>query len=149
MKSEFALGRHKLNCPLFSPPGDQIYVDGNISVFEVDGRKHKIYCQNLCLVAKTFLDTKTLYYDVEPFLFYIMTENDVNGYHFVGYFSKEKRSSANYNVSCILTLPIHQRKGYGSFLISFSTYYLIKVISYRVKRKSLEHQRSRYQTWVF
>ena len=35
-----------------------------------------------------FLDHKTLYYDVEPFLFYIMTEFDEKGCHFVGYFSK-------------------------------------------------------------
>jgi hypothetical protein len=35
-----------------------------------------------------FLDHKTLYYDVEPFLFYIMTEVDDEGCHFVGYFSK-------------------------------------------------------------
>jgi hypothetical protein len=26
----------------------------------------------------------------------------------------------DYNVSCILTLPIHQRKGYGNLLIDFS-----------------------------
>lgn len=26
----------------------------------------------------------------------------------------------NYNVSCILTMPIYQRKGYGQFLIDFS-----------------------------
>jgi histone acetyltransferase SAS3 len=35
-----------------------------------------------------FLDHKTLYYDVEPFLFYIMTDCDEFGYHFIGYFSK-------------------------------------------------------------
>lgn len=70
------------------PPGDEIYRDGIVSIFEVDGRKNKIYCQNLCLLAKMFLDHKTLYYDVEPFLFYILTETDQDGCHFVGYFSK-------------------------------------------------------------
>ncbi|KAJ3349123.1 hypothetical protein HDU83_000744 [Entophlyctis luteolus] len=120
MKSPFMMKRHKLKCPLKSPPGNEIYRDGVISIFEVDGRKNKIYCQNLCLLAKMFLDHKTLYYDVEPFLFYVMTERDEEGFHFVGYFSKEKRSGANYNLSCILTLPIHQRKGYGQLLIDFS-----------------------------
>jgi hypothetical protein len=42
------------------------------------------------------------------------------GYHTVGYFSKEKESAARYNLACILTLPCHQRKGYGSVLISLS-----------------------------
>lgn len=48
----------------------------------------QIYCQNLCLLAKLFLDHKTLYYDVEPFLFYVMTEAANTGCHLVGYFSK-------------------------------------------------------------
>lgn len=59
-----------------------------ISVWEVDGKRFKIFCQNLCLLAKFFLDHKTLYYDVEPFLFYIMTTQDEDGCHIVGYFSK-------------------------------------------------------------
>ena len=120
MNSDFVAWRHKLKCPAKHPPGDEIYRDSSISVFEVDGRKNPVYCQNLCLLAKLFLGSKTLYYDVEPFLFYVMTEYDEFGCHFVGYFSKEKRPSTSNNVSCILTLPIHQRKGYGNLLIDFS-----------------------------
>lgn len=57
-------------------------------MFEADGRDHKVYCQNLCLLAKLFLDHKTLYFDVEPFLFYVLTEVDRMGCHIVGFFSK-------------------------------------------------------------
>ncbi|KAL2852437.1 hypothetical protein BJY01DRAFT_96496 [Aspergillus pseudoustus] len=120
MNSDYVAWRHKLKCPTKHPPGDEIYRHGSISIFEVDGRKNPVYCQNLCLLAKLFLGSKTLYYDVEPFLFYVMTEFDDLGCHFVGYFSKEKRPSSANNVSCILTLPIHQRKGYGNLLIDFS-----------------------------
>jgi histone acetyltransferase SAS3 len=120
MNSDYVAWRHKLKCPAKHPPGDEIYRDKSISIFEVDGRKNPVYCQNLCLLAKLFLGSKTLYYDVEPFLFYVMTEYDDLGCHFVGYFSKEKRPSSANNVSCILTLPIHQRKGYGNLLIDFS-----------------------------
>lgn len=35
---------------------------------------------------------------------------------------QEKSSNNNYNVSCILTLPPYQRKGYGRLLIDFSKY---------------------------
>ena len=96
----------------------------------------------MCLLAKLFLDHKTLYYgeawgafscqwshgqhwfpalstDVEPFLFYVLTEVDERGAHIVGYFSKEKSSPEDYNLACILTFPPYQRKGYGKFLISF------------------------------
>ncbi|KKY28909.1 putative histone acetyltransferase [Phaeomoniella chlamydospora] len=120
LSSQDVAYRHKLKCPAKHPPGDEIYRDGNLSIFEVDGRKRMDYCQYLCLLAKTFLGSKTLYYDVEPFLFYVLCEYDRRGYHFVGYFSKEKRSSSLHNVSCILTMPHHQRKGYASLLIDFS-----------------------------
>ncbi|KAF9770382.1 hypothetical protein IL306_012093 [Fusarium sp. DS 682] len=126
MNSDYVAWRHKLKCPAKHPPGDEIYRHGSVSVFEVDGRKNPVYCQNLCLLAKLFLGSKTLYYDVEPFLFYVLCEYNETGYHFVGYFSKEKRASSQNNVSCILTLPIHQRKGYGNLLMDFS-YLLTKV----------------------
>lgn len=122
MSSKYILHRHKLKCDMFHPPGNEVYRDGDNSIFEIDGRKSVIYCQNLCLLAKLFLNSKTLYYDVEAFMFYVLTEIDpiTKHHHFVGYFSKEKLNSTNYNVSCILTLPIYQRKGYGNLLMDFS-----------------------------
>jgi len=117
----------------------------------------KVYCQNLCLFAKMFLDHKTLLYDVEPFLFYVMTERDPKTVSFVGYFSKvsiflrrekwivfaanssslstfmkEKRSIAH-NVSCIVILPIYQRKGYGNWLIDFSSLPILPLFSLTFK----------------
>ena len=119
-KSKQPFERHRAKCPLKHPPGLQLYFDGSISFFEIDGHKQKTYCRNLCLLSKLFLDHKTLYFDVEPFLFYVMCTYDKFGFHIVGYFSKEKESAEGYNVACILTLPQHQRKGYGKLLIAFS-----------------------------
>ena len=127
-------------CTWSHPPGREIYRCGKTSVFEVDGEKHKVYCQSLCLMAKLFLENKTLYFAVEPFLFDVMTEFDSRGCHMIGYFSKipppsvpsylvslslsstsqEKHSAQNYNLSCILVLPQHMRKGCGRMLIEFS-----------------------------
>lgn len=77
IKSKGILERHlRSKCRQRYPPGTEIYRWEDISVFEVDGNTNKIYCQNLCLLAKLFLDSKTLYYDVEPFLFYVLTKND-------------------------------------------------------------------------
>ena len=153
VRKKKTLAKHKAACPLRHPPGDEIYrqprsVDKNTgeakpetSVFEVDGAKAPVYCQNLCLLSKLFLNHKTLYYDVEPFLFYVLTERDVptaeasgaasgarGGIEpptdaprrIVGYFSKEKHTREGCNLACILTLPPYQRKGYGTFLIAFS-----------------------------
>lgn len=112
--------RYREKCTLRHPPGNEIYRDDYVSFFEIDGRKQRTWCRNLCLLSKLFLDHKTLYYDVDPFLFYCMTRRDELGHHLVGYFSKEKESADGYNVACILTLPQYQRMGYGRLLIEFS-----------------------------
>lgn len=126
---EFCLGyfgevkqfeRHRAKCTLLHPPGNEIYRDDYVSFFEIDGRRQRTWCRNLCLLSKLFLDHKTLYYDVDPFLFYCMCTRDDQGCHLVGYFSKEKESAEGYNVACILTLPQYQRRGFGKLLIAFS-----------------------------
>ena len=133
-KSRKCLERHLVKCNLRHPPGNEIYRKQTISFFEIDGRKNKCYAQNLCLLAKLFLDHKTLYYDTDPFLFYVMTEYDPRGFHIVGYFSKEKESTEDYNVACILTMPPYQRKGYGKLLIEFSEwiFYLIFILLFHL-----------------
>ncbi|PHH92093.1 hypothetical protein CDD83_8944 [Cordyceps sp. RAO-2017] len=123
---ERAFLRHRKKCLLQHPPGNEIYRDDYVSFFEIDGRRQRTWCRNLCLLSKMFLDHKTLYYDVDPFLFYVMTTRSDKGCHIVGYFSKEKESADGYNVACILTLPQYQRKGYGRLLIQFS-YELSKI----------------------
>ncbi|XP_036816408.1 histone acetyltransferase KAT6B isoform X3 [Oncorhynchus mykiss] len=120
MRCKSILQRHAKKCGWFQPPANEIYRKDDLSVFEVDGNVSKLFCQNLCLLAKLFLDHKTLYYDVEPFLFYILTKNDEKGCHLVGYFSKEKLCQQKYNVSCIMIMPQYQRQGFGRFLIDFS-----------------------------
>ena len=55
-----------------------------------------------------------------------MTLQDETGHHLIGYFSKEKTSSEDYNVACILTLPQFQRMGFGKLQIEFS-YELSKI----------------------
>lgn len=122
MRKKKTYRKHMASCAQRSPPGKEIYRETGLSVFEVDGKEHRVYCQNLCLLAKLFLDHKTLYYDVDPFLFYIVCAVDDHGAHIVGYFSKEKRSAEaeEYNLACILTFPQYQKHGYGKFIISLS-----------------------------
>ena len=139
VRKRSTLAKHEAKCTAKHPPGKMIYehkrndqnstdIDGNpkplndLAFWEVDGSKMKVYCQNLCLLAKLFLDHKTLYFDVSPFMFYVLTEKDpATGNHVaVGYFSKEKYSLEEYNLACILTLPPYQRRGYGNLLISMS-----------------------------
>ena len=64
--------RYQSKTPLRHPPGREIYRKDQHSFFEVDGRKHVIYTQNLCLLSQLFLKTKTLHYNVEEFIFYVL-----------------------------------------------------------------------------
>lgn len=117
---------HATECELRHPPGLQIYIENDLSFFELDGYVQKNYCRNLSLISKLFLDHKSLYYDIDVFMFYVLCRRDENGYQIVGYFSKEKISEQGYNLACILTMPYEQRKGYGKILIDFS-YMLSKI----------------------
>eukprot|EP00747_Dinoflagellata_sp_TGD_P151706 gnl/TRDRNA2_/TRDRNA2_177227_c0_seq1.p1 gnl/TRDRNA2_/TRDRNA2_177227_c0~~gnl/TRDRNA2_/TRDRNA2_177227_c0_seq1.p1 ORF type:complete len:310 (-),score=-27.61 gnl/TRDRNA2_/TRDRNA2_177227_c0_seq1:402-1331(-) len=119
-KSMEQMIQHSNESALYHPPGIQIYQKGSMRVFEVEASKEVRYCQNLSLLAKLFLDHKTLFWDLNPFLFYILCECDKLGCHIVGYFSKERSSWQNNNLACLLTLPCYQKKGYGKFLLEFS-----------------------------
>lgn len=96
--------------------GVLVYEDkmDRITIHRINGEIDKNYCRRLCMLAKLFLEHKTLFYDVEPFLFYVLHYRN----KFVGYFSKEKISK--YNLSCIVVLPVFQGKGFGTFMIDVS-----------------------------
>jgi len=126
--SALAIKRHKAKNTKRHPPGEEIYrydaVGRNgprqLSFWEIDGAREQVYCQNLCLLSKLFLEGKTCFFDVEPFYFYVLTEVDEEGHHIAAYFSKEKQTPYDYNLACIMTLPPCQRKGYGKLMISLS-----------------------------
>ncbi|KAA6378886.1 MAG: putative histone acetyltransferase of the MYST family 2 [Streblomastix strix] len=63
-------------------------------------------------------DNQTINQDIPP-------EEQFPTFHIMAYFSKEKKSSDGYNLSCIATLPPYQRQGHATFLISFS--YLLSI----------------------
>ncbi|KAG0311241.1 K(lysine) acetyltransferase [Linnemannia gamsii] len=125
---ESFINHTKTTCKRKRPPGTVVYSKGINKIYKVDGKTNKLYCQNLCLLAKLFLDNKTLYFDVPGFQFFVLTETrtgdraDVP----VGFFSKEIVSYDGYNLACILVLPPFQRKSYGKLLIEFS-YELTKI----------------------
>lgn len=124
--SAYMFSRHKRKCPLVYPPGNIVYLDSDkICIFEVAGEFEQAYCQSLCLLSKMFLHHKTLYHDVESFLFYVIGEiTEEEAFRMYGYFSKEKAEGEN-NLSCIVVLPPFRKLGLGSFLIDFS-YYLTR-----------------------
>jgi histone acetyltransferase HTATIP len=128
-------------CPLRTtpPPGICVYTHNGYSIYEIDGEKHKLYAQNLCLFSKLFLDTKSVFYDATTFLYYLLVahepspeipnttfssgqegeEREIVG-QVVGFFSKEKMSWDNNNLACILVFPPWQKQGLGQILMGAS-----------------------------
>ncbi|TKA30438.1 hypothetical protein B0A50_02665 [Salinomyces thailandicus] len=111
-------------CPLKDEPtpGFVIYEKGDHIIHEVDGEEHKLYAQNLSLLSKLFLDTKSVFFDVHTFLYYpLILKTDAHPYgQVIGFFSKEKMSWDNNNVACILVFPPWQKRGLGQVLIAAS-----------------------------
>lgn len=107
-----AFQRHIIKCKTIL--GTLIYKEKTLKIYMFDGEKHINYCRRLCTIGKMFIDHKTLLYDVEPFEFYVLYQNDL----LVGFFSKEKISI--HNLSCIVVLPSYQGKGFGYFLVDIS-----------------------------
>jgi len=89
-------------------------------IWELDGAVDKLYCQNLALFGKLFIDIKTLFFDTENFMFYVLTEGKTSCDIALGFFSKEKKSYDDYNLACIVIFPPYQRRGFGMLLVEFS-----------------------------
>ncbi|GAA6006722.1 uncharacterized protein JCM10292_003470 [Rhodotorula paludigena] len=111
---------HQKECDVTRPPGRRVYQRGATSIWEVDGAVAKLYCQNLCLFAKLFIEHKYMFFDVEGFSFYLLTETWGKQEWVLGYFSKEKISYDDYNLACIVVFPPFRQKGWATLLIEFS-----------------------------
>ncbi|KAK4131073.1 acyl-CoA N-acyltransferase [Trichocladium antarcticum] len=112
--------------------------EGEWSIREVDGESNVLFCQNLSLFAKLFLDNKSVFFDVTGFQYYLLVHTpppagpidpdpdaDIAAVEpprgqIVGFFSKEKMSWDNNNLACILIFPPWQRKGLGALLMGVS-----------------------------
>ncbi|KAL1408067.1 hypothetical protein Q8F55_004864 [Vanrija albida] len=121
MRTRAGWEMHTTSCTQLQPPGRKVYQRGSYTIWEVDGANATLYCQNLSLFGKLFIDHK-----VENFLFYVLCDAATSKRDQVmAFFSKEKLSYDDYNLACIVTFPPHQNRGFGKLLIEFS-YYLTR-----------------------
>ncbi|EIW67632.1 hypothetical protein TREMEDRAFT_64226 [Tremella mesenterica DSM 1558] len=120
--------QHYTSCDLLQPPGKRVYQKGSYSIYQVDGAEATLYCQNLSLFGKLFIDVKSLFFHVsddvevvEHFLFYVLCDAATSKRDQVmAFFSKEKYSYDDYNLACIITFPQYQSRGFGRLLMEFS-----------------------------
>jgi hypothetical protein len=114
--------------------------DGYV-VWEVDGEAEMLYCQNLSLFAKLFLEQKSVFFDTGGFKYYVLTHTPTStdggggrgrrrassaadGMLFrtkvLGFFSKENLSWDSNNLACILIFPPFQHRQLGQLLMAVS-----------------------------
>lgn len=127
---------HRMVCPLkkpFPPLGRLVYSDTKAPylIKHVRGYTHELFCQNLSLFGKLFLDDKSVYYNVDCFDFYVLygfdsRDEEISGsvlrknFKPMGFFSHEVNSwDADNNLACICVFPPFQRLHLGQLLIEF------------------------------
>ncbi|OAP58944.1 hypothetical protein AYL99_06241 [Fonsecaea erecta] len=55
------------------PSAFKVYEWDGYAVWEIDGEKEKLYCQNLSLFGKLFLEQKSVFFDTAGFKYYVLT----------------------------------------------------------------------------
>ena len=109
---------------------------------EVRGFQDPLFCQNLCLFGKLFLDDKSVYYNIDHFDFILFSVKTIPPI-FPWVFSKEVLSYDNdNNLACICVFPF-QRRHLGSLLIEF-LYQLAAVTPGQLKSSGPEFPLSPY-----
>lgn len=138
---KYTSDKHKMSlhmalCSLsrpFPPIGTLVYADtrGKYLIKKVRGFRHELFCQNLCLFGKLFIDDKSVYYNVELYDFYVLYGTSKHKsvsealdartvYRPMGFFSKEVTAwEPDNNLACICIFPPYQRLRLGSLLMEF------------------------------
>lgn len=120
----------------------KVYEWEGYTVWEVDGEREKLYCQNLSLFGKLFLEQKSVFFDTGGFKYYVLTHtttetptsakprgrkrapSTVDSSLFrtkvLGFFSKENLSWDSNNLACILIFPPFQHRQLGQLLMAVS-----------------------------
>ena len=120
----------------------KVYEWEGYAVWEVDGDREKLYCQNLSLFGKLFLEQKSVFFDTGAFKYYVLThtpsevptptktkgrkrasstlDDTLFRTKVLGFFSKENLSWDSNNLACILIFPPFQHRRLGQLLMAVS-----------------------------
>lgn len=119
----------------------KVYEHDGYAVWQVDGEAEKLYCQNLSLFGKLFLEQKSVFFDTGSFLYFVLTYTPPSPFpsprakksqktgalkslhlrtQVMGFFSKENPSWDSNNLACILIFPPFQHRQLGKLLMAVS-----------------------------
>lgn len=125
----------------------KVYEWDGYSVWDIDGEQEKLYCQNLSLFGKLFLEQKSVFFDTSSFHYFVLTYTPPQHANLapssfkargrkrtssglpadlglktqvLGFFSKENLSWDANNLACILVFPPFQHRNLGQLLMAIS-----------------------------
>ena len=102
-----SLSKHLETCVC---PFTKIYEEEDFKILKVKTLSTK---QNISLISQAFIKTKTVYYEVFAYDFFVIFREEV-----LGYFSRHREGPCSLN--CFLIFPCFQGQGWGTLLFDFS-----------------------------
>lgn len=109
-----ALQKHTTEC---SVPYRPIYEEESFKITRLDILREK---QMISILSQMFIKSKTVYFEVENYDFFILYDQEI-----FGYFSRYKEGDNSLN--CFFVFPCFQGQGVGTLLLDFSTIPAIKL----------------------
>lgn len=102
-----SLESHMARCTI---PYKPIYEEEHFKVSKIESLKKK---QLLSMVSQMFIKSKTVYFEVDRYDFFILYDREI-----IGYFSRYK--GGKHSLNCFLVFPCFQKQGWGTVLMDFS-----------------------------
>ena len=102
------------------PAGSLIYDQNDVQIYEVLGWKSPSFCENLCLLATLFIESKVEIKNVHRFRFYVLMVKYADGQSHIGGFFSKLQYQERLNLSCLLIFPPYRNRGFGSLMIEIS-----------------------------
>ena len=132
-------------CSAATIPGKIVYENESpkLRVHLIDGAEHVMYCRNLSLLGRCFIDSKDLVNDVDILEFFVVAvhatsipddgtamgkeavamlnkfDSQWDNYFVAGYFCRVKHKP-DHCLSCITTFPMFQRMGLGMLMLDIA-----------------------------
>lgn len=101
-------------------PGQSVYQSDEMTIRRIKGYQFPLFTQCMALLAKFFLDNKSVFYNINSYDFYVAYGKDEGVIKPMGFYSRHLPSWESDNLSCICVLPCYQKRGLGTLLIDFS-----------------------------
>lgn len=106
-RTQNGLKIHMEECTI---PFTPIYTESEFKIAKLGNQRTK---QVLSVISQMFISTKTVFYEVDMYDYYILYDKEI-----IGYFSSYKDGS--FLLNCFLVMPCFQKQGWGTVLLDFA-----------------------------